>query len=134
MKVSVYYHFVVYPVNWIAGWALILASFLTGAGIGLLFHRPQFWGGYASFPRRCARLGHVALAAICMLNLLFALSPVPVAPVPGAIASAGLVLGGVAMPAVCFLTAWRRGARRLFALPVALLVLAVAAILIGAIP
>jgi hypothetical protein len=49
--------------NWYGGWALILAAFAAGAGIGLLFHREDFWGGYASWRRRLARLGHIALAA-----------------------------------------------------------------------
>ena len=51
-----------HPLNWYAGWILILTAFLTGAGLGLSFHREDFWGGYASFRRRLVRLGHIALA------------------------------------------------------------------------
>ena len=50
------------PLNWTAGWGLILAAFLVGAVIGLRTHRDEFLGGYASFRRRMVRLGHIALA------------------------------------------------------------------------
>jgi hypothetical protein len=58
--------------------------------------------------------------------VLFALSPWP-APGSwaGGAASLCFVAGGVAMPATCFLTAWRPGFRHAFALPVTALVLAV---------
>ena len=115
-----------HPLNWHAGWLLILAAFGTGAILGLFFHRDDFLGGYTSFSRRMLRLGHVALAALGMMNVLFALSPWPA---PGhwlaTAASACFVAGGLAMPTICFLTAWRRPFRHLFALPVIALVLAV---------
>src|SRR6185436_7615620 len=63
-----------HALNWYAGWGLILAAFVSGAGIGLFFHRDDFWGGYTSFRRRIVRLGHIALAALGMINLLFAIS------------------------------------------------------------
>jgi hypothetical protein len=114
-----------HPLNWQAGWLLVLASFVTGAAIGLFFHRDGFLGGYQSFERRLLRLGHVALAALGMLNILFSLSPWPALTTwNGTVASACFVAGGVAMPAVCFLTAWRRPFRHLFALPVAALTVA----------
>jgi len=50
--------------NWMLGWGLVLAGFLSGAAIGLSFHREDFLGGYTSFPRRMLRLGHVALIAL----------------------------------------------------------------------
>jgi hypothetical protein len=121
-----------HPFNFFAGWAMVLAAFITGAAIGLFFHRSDFWGGYASFRRRIVRLGHIALAALGMINVLYALGPWPVA---GTLierwASACLALGGVAMPAVCFLAGWRERARVLFALPVVLLIIAVVLILCG---
>lgn len=114
-----------HPLNWQAGWLLVLASFVSGAAIGLFFHRDDFLGGYQSFERRLLRLGHIALAALGMLNILFSLSSWP-APTTwnGTVASICFVAGGVAMPAVCFLTAWRRPFRHLFALPVAALAIA----------
>lgn len=87
--------------NFSAGWWLILAAFATGAGIGLGFRREDFLGGYGSFRRRLARLGHIALAALGGLNVLYGLAPVPVGATPGWF----LLAGGIAMPAVCFLSA-----------------------------
>src|SRR5512137_2105253 len=99
--------------NWIAGWILILLGFAVGAGLGLFFHRDGFLGGYTAFPRRMLRLGHIALVALGMLNVIVAVA---------GHASPWLVAGGVLMPATCFLTAWRRICRHLFFLPVASLV------------
>ena len=113
------------PLNWSFGWIWILVGFLSGAAIGLRFHR-DFWGGYASFRRRIVRLGHISLVALGMLNLLFTMSPWPVpGTVQSNVASACFVAGAVLMPAVCFLTAWRPSMRRLFPIPVAALVAAV---------
>jgi hypothetical protein len=109
-------------VNWYAGWWLILAGFLSGAALGLFFRRESFLGGYGSFRRRMLRLGHIACAALGMLNLIVALSPQ---------ASPLLVAGGAMMPAVCFLTAWKEKCRHLFFIPVLTLLAAVILILIG---
>jgi hypothetical protein len=65
------------------------------------------------------RLGHIALVALGMMNLLVA-QP-----------SLWLVAGGVTMPVVCFLTAWRRCCRHLFVVPVACLVVAVVLVMAG---
>src|SRR5438445_375414 len=99
--------------NWDSGWWLILAGGATGAVLGLFFHRDDFLGGYASFRRRLLRLGHIALMALGMLNLLFALGPCE-----SRWASWLLVTGGITMPVVCFLTAWRKPCRHLFVFPV----------------
>jgi hypothetical protein len=121
--------------NWFFGWGSLLAAFATGAAIGVGFHWDDFWGGYASFRRRIVRLGHVALAALGMVNLLFALSPWPAAghwtcrP-----ASLAWMAGGAAMPAVCFLSGWRPAMRHLFFIPVVLLIAAVVLTLCGAQP
>jgi len=61
--------------NWYAGWTLMLSAFISGAVLGLFFHRDDFLGGYASFRRRILRLGHIALAALGMINVLYSLSP-----------------------------------------------------------
>jgi hypothetical protein len=121
-----------FPLNWVAGWVLILLAFVTGAAIGLFFHREEFLGGYQSFRRRLLRLGHIALAALGMMNVIFSLSPWP-APAhwTGRLASLCFVVGGLAMPAACFLTSWRSGFRHVFAVPVAALFLAVIFTLTG---
>ena len=116
--------------NFTAGWWLILAAFASGAAIGLGFHREEFLGGYGSFRRRLLRLGHIALAALGALNVLYGLSPVAVgagihALLPGML----LAAGAVAMPLVCFLSAWRQPFRHLFFVPVVLLMAAVGLIL-----
>src|SRR5687767_4170000 len=99
---------VTHVANFYAGWGMVLAAFATGAAIGLFFHREDFWGGYASFRRRIVRLGHIALAALGMMNVLFALCPWPAAgTTAGRAASACFIAGGVSMPVVCFLSGWR---------------------------
>ena len=96
-------------VNWYAGWGLILAAFATGAVIGLGFSREEFMGGYTSWQRRLVRLGHIALAALGILNMVYGLSPRPAAGSWQALAaSACLIIGGIAMPAVCQKLAWFR--------------------------
>lgn len=115
-----------HPLNWSFGWWLILSAFAIGGVLGLGFHREDFLGGYSSFPRRLVRLGHIALAALGMLNVLYGLSPWPAASNWQAdAASVCFLVGGIAMPAVCFLTAWKRAFRHLFVVPVTALVLAV---------
>jgi hypothetical protein len=112
--------------NWYSGWALILSAFLTGAWIGLSFHDDSFLGGYGSFRRRLVRLGHIAQAALGMLNVLYGLSPWPVHTDWHALAaSLCFLMGGVSMPLVCFLTAWKEVWRSLFFIPVVSLLLAV---------
>jgi hypothetical protein len=112
--------------NVVFGWMLILTGFVTGSLLGLFFHRDDFWGGYASFRRRIVRLGHISQVALGMLNVLFGLTwPVAAAWTMEA-ASVLFMIGGVTMPAVCFLTGWKMGFRFLFIVPVASLMLAIA--------
>ena len=59
--------------NLVVGWAGMLGGVLTGAAIGLFFEREEWMGGYASFPRRLARLGHIAFFGLGFLNILFGL-------------------------------------------------------------
>jgi hypothetical protein len=123
---------VTHVANFYAGWAMVLAAFATGAGIGVFFHREDFWGGYASFRRRIVRLGHIALAALGMMNVLYALCPWPtIGSWVERGASSCFIIGGVSMPAVCFLAGWREGARVLFPVPVTALVVAVVLTLCG---
>ena len=121
--------------NYLAGWWLVLAAFVSGAAIGLGFHREEFLGGYGSFRRRLLRLGHIALAALGMLNVLYGLTPASGdggarALLPGLL----LAAGAVAMPLVCFLSAWRQPFRHLFFVPVVLLLAAVGLIIHGGVP
>src|SRR6476620_2363458 len=97
---------IAHPINWYAGWGLLLTGFLTGAVVGLAFHREDFWGGNASFRRRIVRLGHIALAALGMVNLLFT-ATVERVDQSARVASVLLIVGAVLMPVVCFLTGWK---------------------------
>src|SRR5262245_40907543 len=124
-----------HAVNWYAGWLLVLSAFVTGAGIGLYFHREDFWGGYTSYRRRLVRLGHIAQAALGMMNVLFGLSPWPSASGGLALAaSVAFLVGGISLPLVCFLSGWRPVFRHLFFIPVVSLVVAVGCTLWGGLP
>ena len=118
--------------NWYAGWSMILAAFATGAVVGLGFAREEFMGGYAGWRRRLTRLGHIALAALGILNLVFAVAPLPAPHTWQAQgAGIGLIIGGITMPAVCFLSAWKQPLRHLFAIPVTALIGAAICALLG---
>lgn len=64
----------VHEVNWHGGWLLLLAAFLTGISLSLFFHREDFWGGYSGFSRQIFRLGHIEIASLRMMNVLFSFS------------------------------------------------------------
>jgi hypothetical protein len=121
-----------HPANWYAGWGMILAAFGVGAVVGLSFWREDFMGGYAGWQRRMVRLGHIALAALGILNLVYAVAAWPAAGTWQAQgAGIGMIVGGVTMPTVCFLAAWRKGFRHGFVLPVAALIGAAVCTLLG---
>ena len=115
-------------INWYFGWISILSAFFTGAIIGMFFYREDFLGGYSSFRRRILRLGHIAQAALGMMNVVAANSQFSGCEF-NAIAIWGLVVGGISMPAVCFLSAWKPSMRHLFFIPVVSLFAAVVEIL-----
>jgi hypothetical protein len=110
-------------INFLTAWVAILAGLLSGTGIGLFFHSPDWLGGYASWRRRMVRLGHISFFGTGFLNLALALSAQYLqltAPPP--VAAGGFVLGAVSMPLVCLLSAWRESFRRFFFIPVACLI------------
>ncbi|MGH8103517.1 MAG: hypothetical protein ACREJQ_03240, partial [bacterium] len=57
--------------NLVIAWLWIALGFLGGFVLGLNFHRDDWLGGYASFPRRLYRLAHIAVLALGIMNLLF---------------------------------------------------------------
>jgi hypothetical protein len=104
----------------LCSWIGVLLGVLSGALIGLFFHRDDFLGGYQSFQRRLLRLGHISFFGLGFLNFFFVLTGALLAfseaqARPAAIA---LLAGAASMPAVCFLSAWRKPMRHLFFLPV----------------
>jgi hypothetical protein len=119
--------------NLIGGWLGMLAGVLSGAILGLFFHRDDWMGGYDSYRRRLTRLGHISFFGLGFLNLLFAATYAQLGLRSGslAIASWALLLGAITMPACCFLSAWRKPMRHLFPVPVLSVTAGILAILIG---
>jgi hypothetical protein len=103
------------------GWLWIACGMATGAVIGLFFHRENWLGGYATFPRRLVRLGHIAFFGLGFINIFFqnSLPRAALTATEAHWASLAMIVGGVTMPLVCFLCAWRKPLRHLFVVPVA---------------
>ena len=119
--------------NLIGGWLGMLGGVLSGAIIGLFFHRDEWMGGYGSYRRRLIRLAHISFFGLGFLNLIFAATS-PQLLLHGrwlATASSALIVGAIAMPVCCFLSAWRKPLRHLFPVPVLAVVTGILAILIG---
>jgi hypothetical protein len=115
--------------NLLAGWISILLGFVAGAVPGLSFWREDWLGGYGSWRRRMIRLAHISFFGLGFINLAFALTAAPAGAAPtGALwwSAVLLVAGNAAMPAVCYLAAWRQRFRQLFAVPVTCEVVGVA--------
>ena len=107
-------------VNLCAGWTLFFAGIVAGAVAGVFFHKNEWLGGYTSWRRRMVRLGHVAFFGIGLINVAFGLTvqsvDIEASQVP--VSSWLLIAGGIGMPAVCYLSAWRKGFRHSFFVPV----------------
>jgi hypothetical protein len=105
-------------INLQAAWIGILLGCLAGAGPGLFFHKDDWQGGYSSWQRRMIRLAHIAFFGIGFINLSFFLTAKALGLDAGLeTASFLLVLGAVAMPLVCYLSAWKIFFRHLFFIP-----------------
>ena len=104
---------------------------LTGMINGLFFHDERWLGGYASWPRRMVRLGHIAFIALGIINILYALTIQSLHwPAPPLIVGAALLASGLLMPLVCYLSAWRMPLRHLFVLPVLCVLVGVGGLLV----
>ncbi|SMF38841.1 hypothetical protein [Pseudogulbenkiania subflava] len=115
-----------------AAWLGIAAGLLSGVTLGLFFHRDTWLGGYASWPRRLLRLGHISCFGVAFLNLAFAATVRLTGELPhGQLASWLLVIGALTMPLVCALAAWKKPLRHLFFIPVFALLGAAAAVIGG---
>ncbi len=105
-------------INLYAAWIGFLLGCLAGAVPGLFFQGNDWLGGYASWPRRLIRLGHVSFFGIGFINLGFALTARTLGLETGLYATSVLLLvGAVAMPTVCYLSAWKMPLRHLFFIP-----------------
>jgi len=112
-------------INLTADWIGILLGFISGCILGLFFHREEWLGGYGSWPRRLARLGHISFFGLAAVNFLFAVT-VRVFEVHGNVAlpSYLFVLAAITMPLVCYLAAFYKPLRHLFFIPVLCLIFA----------
>ena len=105
--------------NLLIGWIGMAAGVLSGAVVGLYFHKEEWLGGYGSFRRRMLRLGHIAFFGIGFLNILFALTLSEADSAPWILVGAwALGVTNLLMPLNCFLSAWKKGFRHLFFIPV----------------
>lgn len=105
-------------INLQAAWVGFLLGCVSGAATGLFFHDPEWLGGYASWPRRMIRLGHISFFGIGLLNLFFALTARALAMESGLdVICALLILAAATMPTVCYLSAWKKPFRHLFFIP-----------------
>lgn len=101
-------------------WAGMLLGVVSGAVVGLFFHREDWMGGYNSFRRRLTRLGHISFFGLAFVNIAFATSH-QVAGIGASYAFPAAVvftIGAATMPTCCFLSAWRKPFRHLFFIPV----------------
>jgi hypothetical protein len=114
-------------INLYAAWIGFLLGALAGATSGLFFDRENWLGGYADWRRRMVRLGHISFFGIGLLNLGFYLTVDAVGIQEGIrIPAILLMVGAVAMPLVCYLSAHRKGFRHLFFIPAGAVTLALA--------
>jgi hypothetical protein len=106
-------------INVFAAWVGAFLGLLAGVVLGFWYHREEWLGGYASWPRRMLRLGHVSFFGIAAINLAYALT---IAALdwhpPHPLFSMLLAASNFLMPLVCGLAAWRPELRRLFVVPV----------------
>jgi hypothetical protein len=114
-------------INLYAAWIGFLLGSFAGATTGLFFHDENWLGGYTDWRRRMLRLGHISLFGIGFLNLAFALTVDALDMQVGVRLPAYLLLvGAVAMPLVCYLSALRKSFRHLFFVPAGAVTLATA--------
>jgi len=105
--------------NVAAAWIGFLLGSLSGATLGLFFHRKDWLGGYTSWPRRMLRLGHISFFGIGLINLAFAASVTWIDPDDPLIWPSRLFIAAlILMPATCFGAAFWKPTRHLFFLPV----------------
>ncbi|MCB0309851.1 MAG: hypothetical protein KDD42_01370 [Bdellovibrionales bacterium] len=102
------------------GWISMTLGILSGATIGIFFHRESWLGGYDTVARRMIRLGHISFFGMAFFNFSFVTTllvldeQIPYC----ALGSIGLVLATVSMPLICFLSARWGISRAIFSIPV----------------
>jgi hypothetical protein len=119
--------------NLALAWLWILLGFASGLVLGLFFHREDWLGGYASFPRRLYRLAHIAFFGTGFVNFMFWLtaSRLGLGGTAFGVASWAFVVGAVTMPLCCVLMARSKQFKLLFGVPVISLLTGAVATLLG---
>jgi hypothetical protein len=81
----------------------------AGLALGLVARHAGGWGGYASFRRRAARLGHVALVMLPLIAGFYALAASARALDPATLAWAARlwIAGSLGLALALFAAAWR---------------------------
>ncbi len=114
--------------NLIGGWIGVFLSFSVGGLMGMTFSffNRDWLGGYDGLQRRMYRLGHVALFAIGVVNILFYFTFTAAAPAPGylQVASVLYLLGLISMPLCCFVIPHFQTLKLLFYIPSGCLIIA----------
>jgi len=117
--------------------AIALTSLLLGAVSGLVIGlwsfggplpEPAWVGGYSELPRRLIRLGHIALFALGMINLMLARQHADFG-LPERttrLALAAMNIGNLLMPALLFVTVFLPAMKYLLAVPALAVSLALA--------
>lgn len=119
-------------INFYAAWIGIALGFVAGAVLGMFFHAEDWAGGYSSWRRRMMRLGHISFFGLAFINISYALSvKVYSLEVNDPVISWLFIIGAIAMPTVCFLSAYKKPFRHLFFIPVVSLVSGVAYFVFG---
>jgi uncharacterized membrane protein len=103
-------------INLIAAWIGFLLGGISGAIPGLFFYRFDWLGGYTSWPRRLIRLAHISFFGIGFLNLGLGLTGL-LLEITSPAASVLMLVGAVAMPLLCYASAFHPAFRHLFFVP-----------------
>jgi len=115
-----------------AAWIGIVLGLVAGTVQGMFFHREDWLGGYAAWPRRMIRLAHVSFFGIAFINLAYA-SSVRFLEIehPSAWPPRLFIVGAVTMPLICYLSAYTKPLRHLFVVPVLSLLAGAIIFLVG---
>ena len=106
--------------NIAAGWFGMVVGTVLGMWYGMYAESREWAGGYGSFRRQTLRLAHIAAFALGIINVLYGLCgtgslwPYEWLGIAGSVA---MIAGGLLMPVVCLLAAWRNSFKYLFPIP-----------------
>lgn len=119
--------------NIIAAWIAILVGFFAGVIPGLFFHDEEWLGGYASWPRRLMRLGHVSFFGIAFVNFAFAFTVGHLGLKGDLVKTSSIlfIVAQIAMPTICYGASVKKVLRNLFFIPVLSLIIGASTLLLA---